>query len=188
MFDIVEKLSSNAVNADIQKAQILSLQNELLKMPQADIVTDHIFSNGIYERVITVPSWTVLTGAPHKTDYKVRLEKGTIAVNVGTEIKVLTAPCEFDAKAGEQRVGRVFEEEVVWRDIYENADNCQNLEILEDRLYEIPECGLIENRLKLQKSKQKIDKIINNYSNFSYKLPFKVKFGKKIMEKLLWQV
>jgi hypothetical protein len=157
MFDIVEKLSSNAVNGDIQKVQILNLQNELLKVPQADIVTEHIFSDGIYERIITVPAWTVLTGAAHKTDYKIRLEKGTIAVNIGTEVKVLTAPCEFDAKAGEQRVGRVFEKEVIWRDIYENADNCQDLEILENRLYEIPECGLGENRVSLQIQSAKAD-------------------------------
>jgi hypothetical protein len=157
MFDIVEKMSSSAVNADIQKLQIVNLQNELLKVPQADIVTEHIFSDGIYERVITIPAWTVLTGAAHKTDYKIKLEKGTIAVNIGSEVKILTAPCEFDAKAGEQRVGRVFEEEVIWRDIYKNEDNCQNLEILENRLYEVPECGLGENRVALQINSAKAD-------------------------------
>ena len=58
------------------KTQIENLQNELLKMPQADIVTEHIFSPGIYERKITIPPWTVLTGAEHKTNYKIKLEKG----------------------------------------------------------------------------------------------------------------
>jgi hypothetical protein len=155
MFDIVQKMAS--LDANIQKAQILNLQNELLKVPQSNIVTEHIFSDGIYERVITIPAWTVLTGAAHKTDYKIKLEKGTIAVNVGTQVKILKAPCELDAKAGEQRVGRVFEEEVIWRDIYENLDNCQDLSILEDRLYEIPECGLGENRVALQIQNAKND-------------------------------
>jgi hypothetical protein len=95
-----------------------------------------------------VPKWTILTGAPHKTDYKVRLEKGTIAVNIGNKIETLKAPMEFDAKAGEKRVGRVFDEEVVWFDIYVNLDNCKNIEELEDRLYVVPECGLGENRVK----------------------------------------
>jgi hypothetical protein len=161
MNQIVEHLSSNSLSANIQKAQIENLQNELLKMPQSEIVTEHIFLDGIYERVITIPPWTVLTGAAHKTNYKIRLEKGTIAVNVGTNVKILTAPCELEAQAGEQRVGRVFDEEVVWRDIYKNPDNCQNLEILEERLYVIPECGLGENRVALQ-----IKNAQNDYSLF----------------------
>lgn len=200
MNQIIEDLSSNAVSANIQKAQIEALQDELLKMPQADIVTKHHFSDGVYERTIIVPPWTVLTGAAHKTNYKIRLEKGTIAVNVGTEVKVLTAPMEFEASAGEQRVGRVFEEEVVWTDIYENPDNCQDISVLEDRLYVVPECGLGANREKLQYTKpkfiyclkneinnSKIDKIKRKYLNFSYKLPFKIKFGSNLMEKSLWQ-
>jgi hypothetical protein len=161
MNQIVENLSSNALSANIQKAQIENLQDELLKMPQSEIVTEHIFTDGLYERVITIPPWTVLTGAAHKTDYKIRLEKGIIAVNVGTEVKILTAPCELEAKAGEQRVGRVFDEEVIWRDIYENPDNCQDLAILEDCLYVVPECGLGENRVALQ-----IKNAQNDYSLF----------------------
>jgi hypothetical protein len=133
---------------EVTKEKIVKLQDELLKMEQADIVTEHSFTPGVYERKITVPPWCVLTGAPHKTAYKVRLEKGTIAVNIGTEVKILTAPLEFDASAGEQRVGRVFEEEVVWVDIYENLDDCTDIPTLEDRLYVVPECGLGENRVK----------------------------------------
>jgi hypothetical protein len=139
------------------KTQIENLQNELLKMPQADIVTEHTFLPGVYERKIIVPAWTVLTGAEHKTDYKIRLEKGTIAVNVDDTIKILTAPLELDAKAGAQRVGRVFDEEVIWVDIYENLDNCQDIEVLEERLYVVPECGLGENRRKLEIANAKKD-------------------------------
>jgi hypothetical protein len=139
------------------KTQIVNLQNELLKMPQADIVTEHTFLPGLYERKITIPPWTVLTGAEHKTDYKIRLEKGTIAVNVEDTVKIMTAPMEFEAKAGAQRVGRVFEEEVVWVDIYENPDNCQDLEIIEKRLYVVPDCGLGENRVALKISNAQTD-------------------------------
>ena len=149
MFDI-EKFDSSDVSTidDITVEKIVKLQDVLLEMPQADIVTEHTFLDGIYERKITIPKWTVLTGAAHKTDYKIRLEKGTIAVNVGNKVIVLTAPSELDAKAGEQRVGRVFEVDVVWVDIYENSDNCNNVEELEERLYVVPECGLGENRIK----------------------------------------
>jgi hypothetical protein len=143
----ISKASSELKAFQFQK-KIVALQEELLKMPQADIVTTHTFLPGVYERKIDVPAWTVLTGAAHKTDYKVRLEKGTIAVNIGAEIHILIAPCEFEAKAGSQRVGRVFEEDVIWVDIYDNPDNCTDILALEDRLYVVPECGLGANRVE----------------------------------------
>jgi hypothetical protein len=133
--------------------KVKALQNELLKMPQADIVTTHTFLPGVYERAVKIPAWTVLTGAEHKTSYRVRLEKGTIAVNTDDGVKVLTAPCEFESKAGMQRAGRVFDAEVVWVDVYDNPDNCTDLAILEDRLYVVPECGLADSRTETQKAR-----------------------------------
>jgi len=133
--------------------KVQALEAELLKMPQADIITEHTFFPNVYERKITIPAWTVLTGAAHKTDYHVRLEKGTIAVNTDDGVKTFTAPFDFPAKAGMQRAGRVFEEEVVWVDVYPNLDNCTDLAILEDRLYVVPECGLADSRTEEQKAK-----------------------------------
>ncbi len=136
----------NKVPAQQMREAVVRLQTLLLEMNQADIVTTHKFLPGVYERTITIPPWTVLTGAAHKTAYRVRLEKGVIAVNTDDGVKVLVAPCEFDVDAGFQRAGRVFEEEVVWTDIYANPDNCRNIDELENRLYEVPKCGLGDNR------------------------------------------
>lgn len=138
--------------AVVMRKKIEALQHELLKMPQAAIVTEHIFKPGVYERKITIPPWTVLTGAEHRTDYKVRLEVGTIAVNTDDGVKVLTGPLEFDAKAGMQRAGRVFEDEVIWVDVYPNPDDCTDLVVLEDRLYVVPECGLADSRTDIQRA------------------------------------
>ena len=132
--------------------KVLALQNELLKMPQANIITEHIFKPGVYERKITIPAWTVLTGAEHKTPYHVRVESGTIAVNTDDGVKVFTGPCDFPAKAGMQRAGRVFEDEVIWVDVYDNPDDCNDLVVLEDRLYVVPECGLADSRTDAQKA------------------------------------
>lgn len=137
---------------EVTPEKVVALQDELLKMPQADIVTVHTFLPGVYERKIIIPPWTVLTGAAHKTDYKVRLERGTIAVNTEDGVKTLTGPFEFDACAGMQRAGRVFEDEVVWVDIYENQDDCTDIAKLEDRLYVVPEFGLADSRTAVQKA------------------------------------
>lgn len=141
----VNPIQSALANADSVQDRIKVLQDELLKMPQADIVTLHNFLHGTYERVMKAPALTMIVGAAHKTPYRVRLEKGTITVNIGTDVKTLTAPCEFDAPAGEQRIG-YSHDEVVWVDIYENQDNCTNIDALEERLYVIPDCGMYDHR------------------------------------------
>jgi hypothetical protein len=46
-----------------QRELVIKMQGELLDMEQAKIVTSHRFLPGIYERTITIPPWTVLTGS-----------------------------------------------------------------------------------------------------------------------------
>lgn len=139
------------------REKVEHLQEALLQMPQADVKFLHDFEPGKYIRTMIAPPWSVIVGAEHKTPYKVKLKKGIIAVNIDDEIHTLTAPLEFDAPAGIKRVGRVFEEELIWVDIYDNPDNCTNIETIEERLYIIPECGLMSNPLVLERRKQKID-------------------------------
>jgi hypothetical protein len=155
VFDL-HPMPGNAVLSDQDMlARVQRLEDELLKLPQADIITEHTFLPGFYERKITVPPWCVLTGAAHKTDYRVRLECGTISVNTEDGIKTLTGPLEFDAKAGIKRAGRVYDDVVVWVDIYANPDNCQDLPTIENRLYVVPEIGLGETRKQLALSQRK---------------------------------
>ena len=125
------------------------LQDELLKMPQADIKTIHSFEDGKYIRTMIVPPNTVIVGAAHKSPYKVRLEKGTISVNLGDELHTLTAPMELDAPAGTRRVGLVGDKELVWVDIYDNPSGCTDIDEIEELLYVIPECGMLDKRLAL---------------------------------------
>ena len=141
--------------------KVEKLQDALLQMPQADIKTLHNFEPGKYIRTMIAPPWSVIVGAEHKTPYKVILKKGTIAVNIGDEIKTLTAPIEFDAPAGIKRVGRIFEEEVIWIDIYDNPDDCTDLDTVEERLFVIPECGLLSNRLALENEQKDTEKLTN---------------------------
>jgi hypothetical protein len=137
---------NRALSPQESRELVVQMQERLLEMEQAEIVTYHCFKPGIYERTIKVPPWTVLTGAAHKTAYKVRLEKGVIAVNTDEGVKTLVGPCEFEVEAGFQRAGRVFDEEVVWTDVYANPDNCRDIDALEERLYEVPACGLGDMR------------------------------------------
>jgi hypothetical protein len=142
-------------------SQVLSpidrLEQALLQRPQANIVTTHLFTSGIYERMIRIPPWTVLTGAAHRTAYHVRLERGKIAVNTADGIHLLIAPYTFAAPAGSRRVGRVLEEEVIWVDVYDNPDNCMDLAALEARLYVVPDIGLGETRRQARIERARTD-------------------------------
>jgi hypothetical protein len=131
-----------------QKIEVL--QEIMLNLPQADVQYLHSFEPKKYIRTMIAPPHTVIVGAEHKTPYKIRIEKGSIAVNIGDEIQTLSAPLEFDAPAGIKRVGQVLDEELVWVDIYNNPDDCTDIAALEDKLYVIPECGLMSNRVPMQ--------------------------------------
>lgn len=146
------------------RAKVEALQDELLKMPQADVKFVHEFEPGKYIRTMIAPPWSVIVGAEHKTPYKIVLKKGTVAVNIDDKIQTLTAPFEFDAPAGVKRVGRVFDEELVWVDIYDNPDDCVDVETIEERIYVIPECGLLSNPKALERRKQQISQepVVNN--------------------------
>jgi hypothetical protein len=154
------------------KEKVCALELKLFAMPQAEIVTTHTFLPGVYERKIVVPPWTVLTGAEHKVPYRVRLESGTIAVTTDEGVKTLTGPCEFEAPAGTQRAGRVFEDEVVWVDVYDNPDDCRNVDELENRLYVVPEYGLADNRTDEQKviieAMVYLDRLKTNQTQMTY--------------------
>lgn len=141
----VNPIKAALANCESVKERIEVLQDKILQMPQADIHTAHEFEHGKYIRTITAPPSCVIVGAEHKTPYKVILKKGTLTVNIGTDVKTLTAPAEFYVPVGEQRIGYTFDE-VIWSDVYENPDNCTNIDTLEERLYVIPECGMYDWR------------------------------------------
>ena len=141
----VDPIKSALAGADSVKDRIQVVENELLKMPQADIQTIHEFEPGKYIKTMIAPPSCMIIGAEHKTPYKVILKKGTITVNRGDQVYTMTAPAEFDVPVGEKRIGYTLDE-VIWTDVYENPDNCTNIDILEERLYIIPECGMYDWR------------------------------------------
>lgn len=132
---------------------VVALENALLALPQIDLSTEHRFEDGKYIRRITVPPYTALTGAEHKTGYIVRLLSGRIIVTTDKGVKELFAPCEFYAHAGIKRAGYTMEEGAVWEDVYDNDDNCTDLAIIEERLYVVPDIGMQATRTEEQKAR-----------------------------------
>lgn len=132
---------------------VVALESALLTLPQIDLSTEHRFEDGKYIRRITVPPYTVLTGAEHKTGYTVRLISGRIVVTTDSGVKEFFAPCEFYAPAGIKRAGYTLEDGAVWEDVYDNDDNCTDIAIIEDRLYVVPDVGMQATRTEEQKAR-----------------------------------
>lgn len=141
--------------ADCMRAKIYRLEAELLERPQVDCPVRHIFRPGEYEREMTIPPMTVISGAVHTTEHLVKLVKGTIEVLTDDGIKVLRAPCEFISKPGMKRVGRTFDEEVIWSTVHENPDECRDLDVIVARISTSKNSELLGNRPALKNEVQK---------------------------------
>ena len=56
----------------------------------------------------------------------------------------------------------MFKPKNLWIDVYENPDDCTDIATIEDRLYIIPECGLMSNRILEHKTEQKDTEKLSN--------------------------
>lgn len=128
------------------RSRIYALEAAILEKPQVDCPVAHHYLPGIYVREMTVPPWTVLTGAVHKTEHFSMLVKGRIEVLTEGGFQVLEAPCTVLSTAGIKRVGRTFAEGAVWSTIHENPDDCRDMDEIVDRLCTTPNNELLGNR------------------------------------------
>lgn len=108
-------------DATALRGNVVRLEAEMLKMPQASIETTHHFATGIYAREIFIPKGTLLTGKIHKTDHLNILSKGEITVLTDGGMKRLKAPCTFVATAGTKRAGYAHEDSV-WTTIHASLE------------------------------------------------------------------
>lgn len=122
----------------------------MLAQPQTDCPVRHRFTPGVYEREMTIPPMTAIVGAVHTTQHLVRLVKGHIEVLTENGIELLQAPCEFMSAPGIKRIGRTFDEEVVWTTVHDNPDNCTDLDVIVARISTSKNCELLGNRPALK--------------------------------------
>jgi hypothetical protein len=81
------------------------------------------------------------------------MEKGTIEVLTDEGIKILSAPCEFVSRPGIKRIGRTFDDEVIWTTIHDNPDNCTDMDVIVERISTSKNCELLGNRPELKEVK-----------------------------------
>lgn len=86
------------------RAQIDRLQAEMVKMPQAELMTEHHFSPGMYMRKVFRPAGTVIVGKVHKEPHFFLCAMGEIVAWTENGMVTLRAGDVVESKPGTKRV------------------------------------------------------------------------------------
>ena len=88
----------------VSREQVDRLQAQMAVMPQAELVTEHQFSVGMYMRKLYRPAGTLIVGKVHKEPHFFLCAKGEIIAWTENGMKRLQAGDVVESKAGTKRV------------------------------------------------------------------------------------
>ena len=88
----------------VSREQVERLQAEMVTMPQAELVTEHQFSPGMYMRKLYRPAGTLIVGKVHKEPHFFLCAKGEIIAWTESGMKRLQAGDVIESKPGTKRV------------------------------------------------------------------------------------
>jgi quercetin dioxygenase-like cupin family protein len=88
----------------VSREQVERLQAEMVKMPQAELTTEHHFSPGMYMRKVFRPAGTLIVGKVHKEPHFFLCAKGEIIAWTENGMKRLQAGDVVESKPGTKRV------------------------------------------------------------------------------------
>jgi len=86
------------------REEIQRLQNEMVKLPQVELKTEHYFNGGMYCRKVTRPAGTLIVGKIHKCDHFFVCTSGEIIAWSEKGMVTLKAGDMIESKAGTKRV------------------------------------------------------------------------------------
>ena len=92
--------------------QINRLQAEMVKLPQAELLTEHYFSDGMYCRKLFRPAGTLIVGKVHKKDHFFLCASGEIIAWSEKGMVTLRAGDIIESKAGTKRVTLAVEDSI----------------------------------------------------------------------------
>ena len=105
----------------------------------------HRFTPGMYIREIFMPAGSLITSKIHKTEHPFTISKGKVAVSIdGKDWEEFEAPYTGITKPGTRRILYIIQD-CIWTTYHVNADNCDDLEKLEDKLIEKRENTLLKD-------------------------------------------
>ncbi len=94
------------------REKIEQLQSLMVKMPQAEIKTEHYFSGGMYSRKVFRAAGTLIVGKVHKKDHLFVCTMGEIIAWTEKGMVTLKAGDVVESKAGTKRVTLAIQDSI----------------------------------------------------------------------------
>ena len=131
------------------REEILRLQDEMAKMPQAELKTEHYFSQGMYCRKVFRKAGTIIVGKVHKKDHFFKCAQGQIIAWSEKGMVTLNAGDVLCSKAGTKRVTMAVTDAI---GITVHKTNKTDLDKIEKELIEPDELALYDssNNIKVK--------------------------------------
>ena len=129
------------------KEQIERLQAEMVKMPQAELKTEHYFSEGMYCRKLTRPAGTLIVGKVHKKPHFFLCAKGEIIAWTESGMRTLQPGDIIESQPGTKRVTYAISDAI---GITVHKTDKTDLNEIEAELIEPDETALFDSSNKLK--------------------------------------
>ena len=129
------------------REQIEKLQAEMALMPQAELVTEHYFSGGMYCRRVFRQAGTLIVGKVHKKDHLFLCAMGEIIAWTEGGMKRLKAGDVVESKAGTKRVTLAVSDAI---GITFHKTDETDLDAIEKELIEPDELALFDSSNKIK--------------------------------------
>jgi hypothetical protein len=121
MYEIVSFNASVSVEerlpAVLFRQGLLSIQDELAKLPQIDPPLKHHFAEGSYAREMLIPAGSMIIGKIHRHAHVNVISKGRIYVATEFGTQILEAPVTFVSQPGTKRAVYAITD-TVWTTIH----------------------------------------------------------------------
>ena len=131
----------------VTREQIERLQSQMAAMPQAELVTEHSFSSGMYLRKVFRPAGTLIVGKVHKEPHFFLCAKGEIIAWTEGGMKHLYAGDVLESKPGTKRVTLAVTDAI---GITIHRTDKTNLDEIETELIEPDTAALFDSSNKLK--------------------------------------
>jgi hypothetical protein len=143
MNDIIDHINNSVPSRE----QIDRLQNEMVKLPQVELQTEHYFSDGMYCRRVYRNAGTIIVGKVHKKDHFFMCVKGEILAWTEKGMKKMVPGDIIESKSGTKRVTLATMDSI---GVTVHRTDKTDLDEIEAELIEPDETALFDSSNKLK--------------------------------------
>lgn len=140
-------MNGHDVIAGSMREKVENLEAHMRDMPQAELVTNHYFADGIYARELLHPEGALIVGKVHKREHLLIVTKGRLRIAMNEEVRFVEAPAVLVSAPGTKRALLALEDSVY---MTVHRTNKKNLSKIEKEVVEEAPLALFDSTNKLK--------------------------------------